>query len=478
MTTRDYYDLIYLLATVLFIFGLKGLSSPSTARRGNFLGMAGMAIAMGGALFDPTVTDYTWVVGGLVIGGAIGLVMAHRVKMTGMPEMVALFNGFGGLASVLVGVSAHESAHVAAGGAVQTAAQAVAQAAGEAPREPTLEIALAVFIGAITFTGSLIAMGKLQGSFVKSAPITFPAQHAVNALLAAAMLALGAWFWLGGPGIALWAMLAIALLLGILLVIPIGGADMPVVVALLNSYSGWAAGMTGFLLNNTVLIVTGALVGASGTILSYIMCKAMNRSFSNVLLGGFGATGNEEAGPDLAGKSVKQAAVEDAAYMMGNASSVIIVPGYGMAVAQAQHAVHELGEILEERGVTTRYAIHPVAGRMPGHMNVLLAEANVPYDRVQPLDEINSDFQTTDVVLVVGANDIVNPAAVTNTTSPIYGMPILDAYKARMVYCIKRSMRPGYAGVENELYYADNCMMVFGDAKDVCERLVSSVKKS
>jgi len=385
-----------------------------------------------------------------------------------MPEMVAILNGFGGLASTLVGCGTFLGFLAAAdslGGAE------AAEAAGYASR--SWEVFMSVFIGALTFTGSIVAMGKLQGSFITTKPIMFPKW--ANMTLIIAMFAIGAAFAVTENVYLLWLLVAISFVVGVTIVIPIGGADMPVVVSMLNSYSGWAAGMTGFLLQNSLLIVTGALVGASGIILSYVMCKAMNRSFANVLLGGFGEEGAEiQRSGD--GKAAKPAAPEDAAFMMENAASMIIVPGYGMAVAQAQHAVRKLADTLEEKGVQVRFAIHPVAGRMPGHMNVLLAEAEVPYDRVLPLEEINQDFPQTDVVLVVGANDIVNPDALDLPSSPIYGMPILETHKAKLVYCIKRSLRAGYAGVENPLYFADNCNMIFGDAKAVIEDLVNALK--
>ncbi|MBX3729720.1 MAG: NAD(P)(+) transhydrogenase (Re/Si-specific) subunit beta [Candidatus Sumerlaeia bacterium] len=457
----DLFALAYLIASVCFILGLKGLSSPATARRGNQMAIAGMVLAVGVTLAHPTVAfaNLAWVLGGLALGAIIGVPVALKVRMTAMPELVAILHSFVGLAAVLVGIGTFQL-HRAHGDAIGTV--------------QTIEVFVGVFIGAITFTGSVVAFGKLSGR-LGSAPVVFSGQHALNLALAVLMIGLGVAFSVTLNTAWLYAMTAVALILGITLIIPIGGADMPVIVSMLNSYSGWAASATGFMLNNNLLIVTGALVGSSGAILSYIMCRAMNRSFLHVILGGFG--GDEAAAAATAtGKTTKAAAVEDAVFMLANAAKVIIVPGYGMAVAQAQHAVRDLTDLLQGKGVDVRFAIHPVAGRMPGHMNVLLAEADIPYDIVYELDEINNEFPGTDVCLVIGANDVVNPAAKTDKTSPIYGMPILDASKARLVYCVKRSMKPGYAGVENELYYADNCMMIFGDAKAVCERLAGALR--
>lgn len=461
--SEDTFALVYVIASVFFIFGLKGLSHPSTARRGNVFGMVGMLLAVGITLLRPEM-DYGnlgWILGGLVIGAGIGVPLALRVHMTSMPELVAILHSFVGLAAVLVGLGSY-ILHTTIGDEVSGVSR--------------VEIFVGIFVGAITFTGSILAFGKLSGK-IKSAPVMFSGQHLLNLVLALAMLTLGVVFAVNGAMMPLYVMTAIALLLGITLIIPIGGADMPVVVSMLNSYSGWAATATGFTLENNLLIVTGALVGSSGAILSYIMCRAMNRSIVNVLLGGFG-TGDGGAGSATSadGKSYKAAAVEDAVFMLKNAQTVIIVPGYGMAVAQAQHSVRELTDLLLEKGVEVKFAIHPVAGRMPGHMNVLLAEADISYDRVFELEEINPEFSSADIVLVLGSNDIVNPAAKTDKTSPIYGMPILDAYKAPLVYVVKRSMNPGYAGIDNELYYADNCNMIFGDAKKVCEELVAALK--
>jgi len=464
MLSPDVFALVYLVASVLFIFGLKGLSHPSTARRGNLLAIVGMALAVGVTFLRPEMDfrNLGWILGGLAIGAAVGIPLALRIKMTSMPELVAMLHSFVGLAAVLVGIGTyvlHSSAHEAVSAVSRT------------------EVFIGVFIGAITFTGSIMAFGKLSGKMA-SAPVVFKGQHLLNLVMFLVMLGLGIGFAANEQMGLLYGMTVLALVLGVTLIIPIGGADMPVVVSMLNSYSGWAATATGFTLGNDVMIVTGALVGSSGAILSYIMCKAMNRSIVNVLLGGFGTGDSATGAAPVASKPYRAAAVDDVAYMLSNSSSLIIVPGYGMAVAQAQHAVRELTDLLSERGVDVKFAIHPVAGRMPGHMNVLLAEADISYDRVKELEEINPDFGHTDVVLVIGSNDIVNPAAKTDKTSPIYGMPILDAYKAPLVYVVKRSMNPGYAGIDNELYYADNCNMVFGDAKKVVEALAQSLKKA
>ena len=452
----------YLAAAVLFILGLKGLASPRTARAGNAYAMAGMALAAVVTLASPQVGDYGWIVAGVAIGGGIGAVLARRVKMTDMPQLVAILHSFVGLAAVLVALGTYFT-HRDAG-----ALDALLRS----------ELGIGSFIGAITFTGSVIAFGKLQG-LIGSAPLRFAGQHWVNLALALAMLGATVQFVLGG-GLGAFAVLTVlALLLGVLLIVPIGGADMPVVVSMLNSYSGWAAAATGFTLHNELLIITGALVGASGAILSYIMCRAMNRSILSVIFGGFG-TGEDTAvvGAGVEGRAVKSAAVDDAAFMLENAGKVIIVPGYGLAVAQAQHATAELVDALEGKGVEVKFAIHPVAGRMPGHMNVLLAEADIAYDKVFEMEEINPDFATCDVALVLGANDVTNPAAKTDRTSPIYGMPILDVYRARQIFFVKRSMKPGYAGVDNGLFYQDNCALVFGDAKKVVEGLTQALGHS
>jgi NAD(P) transhydrogenase subunit beta len=452
----------YLVAAVLFILGLKGLASPRTARAGNLYAMAGMTLAALVTLASPQVADYGWIVAGVAIGGGIGALLARRVKMTDMPQLVAILHSFVGLAAVLVALGTYFT-H---------------RDAGALDALLLSELGIGSFIGAITFTGSVIAFGKLQG-LIGSAPLRFAGQHWLNLALALAMLGCTVQFVLGGGLPAFAALTALALLLGVLLILPIGGADMPVVVSMLNSYSGWAAAATGFTLHNELLIITGALVGASGAILSYIMCRAMNRSILSVIFGGFG-TGEEAtaAGGGAEGRSVKSAAVEDVAFMLENAGKVIIVPGYGLAVAQAQHATAELVDALEKKGVEVKFAIHPVAGRMPGHMNVLLAEADIPYDKVFEMEEINPDFATCDVALVLGANDVTNPAAKTDRASPIYGMPILDVHRARQILFVKRSMKPRYAGVDNALFYQDNCALVFGDAKKVVEGLIQALGHS
>ena len=454
--------LAYLAAAVLFILSLKGLSSPVSARRGNAFGMVGMVVAV---LTTLTLThNYALILACILIGGSIGGAVARKIEMTSMPELVAAMHSLVGLAAVFIAVSALNN----------PVAYGIADADGSLRSESLIELFIGTFVGAITFTGSVVAFGKLSGK-IRSAPVSFAGQHWVNLALGLAMLGFGVSFFITQSWTPLIAMTAIALLLGVLLIIPIGGADMPVVVSMLNSYSGWAAAGIGFTLNNNMLIVAGSLVGSSGAILSYIMCKAMNRSFINVMLGGFGAAPLEEAVAGGAQKSVRSGSPEDAAYLMGNAESIVIVPGYGLAVARAQHAMQEMTHILTEKGIKVRYAIHPVAGRMPVHMNVLLAEAEVPYEQVLEMDEINSEFSDTDVVLVVGANDVVNPAAKNNPGSPIYGMPILEAYKARTIIVVKRSMAAGYSGLDNDLFYMDKTMMVFGDAKKVVEEMVKSL---
>ncbi|NNM82614.1 MAG: NAD(P)(+) transhydrogenase (Re/Si-specific) subunit beta [Burkholderiales bacterium] len=457
-------SLAYLVAAVLFILSLKGLSSPVSARRGNAFGITGMIIAVLTTLF--LTHNYALILGGILVGGSIGATVARKIEMTSMPELVAAMHSLVGLAAVFIAVSALNN----------PVAYGIAQADGSLRAESLIELFIGTFVGAITFTGSVIAFGKLSGK-IRSAPVVFSGQHWLNLILAVVMLGFGIAFYLTQSWTPFIAMTVIALLLGVLLIIPIGGADMPVVVSMLNSYSGWAAAGIGFTLNNNMLIIAGSLVGSSGAILSYIMCKAMNRSFINVMLGGFGAAPGEEAATAAGGaqKSVKSGSPEDAAYMMENAESVIIVPGYGLAVARAQHAMQEMTKILSDKGIKVRYAIHPVAGRMPGHMNVLLAEAEVPYEQVQEMDEINSEFADTDVVLVIGANDVVNPAAKTNPGSPIYGMPILEAYKARTIIVVKRSMAAGYSGLDNDLFYMDKTMMVFGDAKKVVEEMTRAL---
>jgi len=458
---ETFFATSYLIATVLFILGLKGLSSPKTALRGNLFSMLGMAIAVVVTFINPDVENYTWVIAGLVAGAAVGIPIALKINMKSMPQLVAALHSFVGLSAVLV-----------AFGTYLTHAQT-----GELTTTLMVELAIGSFIGAITFTGSLIAFGKLQ-ELLNSNPLVFKGQHLLNLSLALIMFFLVGVFVVQDNMLAFIIMTAIAFLLGFLLVLPIGGADMPVVVSMLNSYSGWAAAATGFTLQNNLLITTGALVGSSGAILSYIMCKAMNRSFFSVILGGFG--GDESEASALAQatqKGVRSSSAEDLAFMLENATKVIIVPGYGMAVAQAQHAIKEFSELLTKNEIEVKFAIHPVAGRMPGHMNVLLAESDIPYDIVFEMDEINSEFSTTDVALIVGANDVVNPAAKTDKSSPLFGMPILDAYKAKQIFVLKRSLKPGYAGVDNELFYYNNCSLVFGDAKETCENIVSAIQE-
>ncbi len=456
----DFFAFAYLVATILFIFGLKSLSHPKTALRGNRLSMLSMGLAVMVTFFHPSVSNYGLILAGLAIGALIGVPLAVRIKMTAMPQLVAVLHSFVGLAAVLV----------AAGTYLMHAQQ------GHLNPVLLLELIIGSAIGAVTFTGSLIAFGKLQ-ALLGSAPLVFKGQHLVNALLILAVFVLSALFAFNHSVVLFVTVTALSLLLGFLIVLPIGGSDMPVVVSMLNSYSGWAASATGFTLNNPLLIATGALVGSSGAILSYIMCKGMNRSLLNVILGGFGNTA-QAAVAGASAKSCRSASTEDAAFMFENAASLIVIPGYGMAVAQAQHAVKELYEQLQHRGVDVKFAIHPVAGRMPGHMNVLLAESEIPYDSVLELEDINPEFARADAVLIIGANDVVNPAARTNKASPLYGMPILEAYKAKMVYVIKRSMNPGYSGVENDLFYLDNCALIFGDAKKVCEGLVNCLKSA
>ena len=454
---------VYLISAVLFIFALKGLTHPSTARRGNFLGMAGMALAIVATLLGSEIESYGFIVAGVVLGAVIGIAIAMRIQMTAMPQLVAALHSFVGLAAVLVAVGTFLNK--------RDLGQLNAVLMGE--------LSAGAIIGAITFTGSVIAFGKLQG-LVSGKPVKFAMQHPLNAGIALLTVALGVHFAMTGSVVSLTLMTLLALLLGVTLIIPIGGADMPVIISMLNSYSGWAAAATGFTLQNNLLIIVGALVGFSGAILSYIMCRAMNRSIINVVFGGFGteSTGAASAGATAAERGVKSASVEDAVYWMEDANRVIVVPGYGMAVAQAQHALKEMMELLEARGVEVKFGVHPVAGRMPGHMNVLLAEADIPYDRVLEMDEINPDFASTDVTLVVGANDVVNPAAKEDASSPIYGMPILEAGRSRQVFFLKRSMNPGYSGVDNLLFYKDNTSLVFGDAKDTIEAMVAALKGS
>ncbi|MBP7253162.1 MAG: NAD(P)(+) transhydrogenase (Re/Si-specific) subunit beta [Alphaproteobacteria bacterium] len=456
----------YLVSAVCFIMALRGLSSPVTAQQGNQFGIAGMALAVVTTMVH-FVALPAWfpVMIAIAIGGAGGAYVARTIKMTALPQLVAAFHSLVGLAAVLVAAAAYLSPD-----AYGISENGVIRAGS------LIEMGLGVAIGAITFTGSLVAFAKLQG-ILSGKPLQFPLQHQLNLGLGVLAVLLILWLCLGQSGVAFTLLVLVTLLLGFLLILPIGGADMPVVVSMLNSYSGWAAAGIGFTLQNNLLIITGALVGASGAILSYIMCKGMNRSIFNVILGGFGGD-SAAAGPAgvVGDRSVKTGSAEDAAFILKNAASVIVVPGYGMAVAQAQHALREMADQLKKAGVQVRYAIHPVAGRMPGHMNVLLAEANVPYDEVLELDEINRDFGMTDVAFVIGANDVTNPAAKTDPKSPIYGMPILDVEKAKTVLFIKRSMASGYAGVENELFFRDNTMMLFGDAKKMCEEIVKSLE--
>jgi NAD(P) transhydrogenase subunit beta len=456
----------YLVAAVLFILALRGLSHPTTSRRGNQMGIAGMAIAIVATLLHTgmSVGGFLIIVLGVAIGGAIGTVAALRIKMTALPQLVAAFHSLVGLAAVCVAASALNAPQSFGIGTPH-----------HIHLESLIEMSLGLAIGAITFTGSLIAFAKLQ-ALMTGTPIMFKGQHPLNAGLGILILLLIILFVASGGSFVLFGLIALtALALGLLLIIPIGGADMPVVVSMLNSYSGWAASGIGFTIGNLALIVTGALVGSSGAILSYIMCKGMNRSIINVIAGGFGTTGAAAAAAGPGGdKQVKIGSADDAAFIMKNASKVIIVPGYGMAVSQAQHALREMADILKEDGVEVKYAIHPVAGRMPGHMNVLLAEANVPYDEVFELEQINNEFATADVVYVIGANDVTNPAAKTNPASPIFGMPILDVDKAKTVLFVKRGMATGYAGVDNELFFRDNTMMLFGDAKKMTEEIVQA----
>jgi len=479
MISLNLVTLLYLIASVCFIQALKGLSHPTTSRLGNAFGMAGMAIAVlttaalivGLAREGTATVGLGWVLLGLLVGGTVGTLMARRVEMTKMPELVAFMHSMIGLAAVAIAVAVVAEPH----------AFGIVAAGSLIPTGNRFELFIGTFVGAITFSGSVIAFGKLSGKYkfrlFQGAPVVFPGQHMLNLALALVMLGCGVWFMLTQDWTPFIIMTLVAFVLGVLIIIPIGGADMPVVVSMLNSYSGWAAAGIGFSLNNPMLIIAGSLVGSSGAILSYIMCKAMNRSFFNVILGGFGgqAGGGADAGAGQQ-RSVKSGSADDAAFLMTNAESVTIVPGYGLAVARAQHALKELATKLTERGVTVKYAIHPVAGRMPGHMNVLLAEAEVPYDQVFEMEDINSEFAQTDVVLVLGANDVVNPAAKNDPKSPIAGMPILEAYKARTVIVNKRSMASGYAGLDNELFYMDRTMMVFGDAKKVLEDMVKAVE--
>ncbi|MCY4611340.1 MAG: NAD(P)(+) transhydrogenase (Re/Si-specific) subunit beta [Gammaproteobacteria bacterium] len=454
----------YLVAAVCFIMALRGLSSPTSARQGNVMGIIGMVIAVVTTLLDPEVISYEIILAGILVGGSIGTLVAFRINMTALPQLVAAFHSLVGMAAVLVAVAAFynpEAYGIGSFGAIGTAS--------------LIEMSIGAAVGAITFSGSVVAFAKLQG-LVSGNPVVFPGQHPLNAIIGIAIVALVVALVFGQDPTSFWAIVILAFLIGFLIIIPIGGADMPVVVSMLNSYSGWAACGIGFTLSNMALIITGALVGSSGAILSYIMCKGMNRSIFNVLLGGFGgdtvAAAAQQGGES---RSVKRGSADDAAFIMSNANKVIVVPGYGMAVAQAQHALREMADLLKEKGVDVKYAIHPVAGRMPGHMNVLLAEASVPYDEVFELEEVNHEFSTADVAFVIGANDVTNPLAKTDPTSPIYGMPILDVEKAATTLFIKRSLGSGYAGVDNELFFRDKTMMLFGDAKKMTEEIVQAL---
>ena len=453
----------YLIAGVLFIMALRGLSSPDSSRMGNIFGIAGMVIAVVTTLLSPDVVSYWVIILGILIGGAIGTVISLRIQMTALPQLVAAFHSLVGMAAVFVATAAlyHPEAYgIGTVGGIHAGS--------------LVEMSLGTAIGAITFSGSVIAFLKLQG-LMSGNPITFPMQHPLNAVVGLAILAMIVWFCATESYGAYWLLVLLAFAIGFLLIIPIGGADMPVVVSMLNSYSGWAAAGIGFTLQNPALVIVGALVGSSGAILSYIMCKGMNRSIFNVLLGGFGGEGVAPAAGAVGDRSVKSGSADDAAFIMKNASKVIIIPGYGMAVAQAQHALREMADKLKEEGVEVKYAIHPVAGRMPGHMNVLLAEANVPYEEVFELDEINHEFASTDVAFVIGANDVTNPMARTDPSCDIYGMPIFDADKARTTLFLKRSLASGYAGVDNPLFFADKTMMLFGDAKKMTEEIVQAL---
>ncbi len=464
----DLLSLLYLVSAVLFVLALRGLSSPATSRRGNQFGMAGMAIAAVATLLRPGMTGsgIALIIAGVAIGGSIGIVVARRIQMTALPQLVAAFHSLVGLAAVFVAaaaLNAPQSFGIGVPHAIHT--------------ESLIEMSIGLAIGAVTFTGSLVAFAKLQG-LVKGAPLKFPNQHPLNLALGILLVVLIVIFVASSAQAVFWLIAILSLALGFLLIMPVGGADMPVMVSMLNSYSGWACAGIGFTIENLALIITGALVGASGAILSYVMCRGMNRSIFNVLLGGWGTdSGGAAAGPVDADRTVKAGNADDAGFIMKNASKVIVVPGYGMAVAQAQHALREMADRLKADGVEVKYAIHPVAGRMPGHMNVLLAEANVPYDDVFELEQINNEFSTTDVVYVIGANDVTNPAAKTDPKSPIFGMPILEVDRAKTVLFVKRSMASGYSGVDNELFFKPNTMMLFGDAKKMTEQIVQALGK-
>jgi len=456
---------LYLISGMLFILALRGLSSPETSRRGNLFGVLGMVLAIVVTFLSVDILSNSFVIiiCALSIGGAIGAFIAYRISMTAMPQLVAGFHSLVGLAAVLVALSAFYNPEAFDLGTPNNIKIA-----------NLVEMSIGASIGAITFTGSIIAFLKLQG-LMSGTPITFKGQHFINLIIGIGIACLIFYVTIDQSNLIFWTLIVISFLIGVLLIIPIGGADMPVVISMLNSYSGWAAAGIGFTLENTALIITGALVGSSGAILSYIMCKGMNRSFFNVILGGFGGTGLNSQEKNKDRKPVKSGNAEDAAFLMKNASSVIIVPGYGMAVAQAQHAIREMADNLKKNGVQVTYAVHPVAGRMPGHMNVLLAEANVPYDEVFELENINNDFASTDVAFVIGANDVTNPVAKTDPKSPIYGMPVLDVEKSKSVLFVKRSLSPGYAGIDNELFYRDNTLMLFADAKKMTEDIVKKL---
>ena len=458
--TENIASLFYLLSSVFFVLAIRGLSAPDTANRGNLFGILGMVLAVATTLVMPIILSYELIIIGILLGGGIGTILALKTQMTVLPQLVAAFNSLVGLAACFVAAAAFYRPD--------------AFGIGEFLDVNTLnliEMTFGLTVGAITFTGSIVAFGKLQG-IIPGSPLTFKGQHLINAVLGLAVFLMLVWITIDQSERLFWTILGLAFLLGVLVIVPIGGADMPVVISMLNSYSGWAACGIGFTLSNSLMIVTGALVGSSGAILSYIMCKGMNRSLFNVILGGFGGENVEVDIKNSDGQTIKSGTAEDAAFIMENASSVIIVPGYGMAVAQAQHALREMANKLIDRGIKVRYAIHPVAGRMPGHMNVLLAEANVPYEDVLELDAINRDFSQTDVAFVIGANDVTNPAAKTDSSSPIYGMPILDVENAKTVLFVKRSMASGYAGVDNQLFPRDNTMMLFSDAKKMCDEIV------
>jgi NAD(P) transhydrogenase subunit beta len=458
--TENIASLFYLLSSVFFVLAIRGLSAPDTANRGNLFGILGMVLAVATTLAMPIILSYELIIIGILLGGGIGTILALKTQMTALPQLVAAFNSLVGLAACFVAAAAFYRPD--------------AYGIGKFLDVNTLnliEMTFGLTVGAITFTGSIVAFGKLQG-IIPGSPLTFKGQHLINAVLGLAVFLMLVWITIDQSERLFWTILGLAFLLGVLVIVPIGGADMPVVISMLNSYSGWAACGIGFTLSNSLMIVTGALVGSSGAILSYIMCKGMNRSLFNVILGGFGGENVEVDIKNSDGQTIKSGTAEDAAFIMENASSVIIVPGYGMAVAQAQHALREMANKLIDRGIKVRYAIHPVAGRMPGHMNVLLAEANVPYEDVLELDAINRDFSQTDVAFVIGANDVTNPAAKTDSSSPIFGMPILDVENAKTVLFVKRSMASGYAGVDNQLFPRDNTMMLFSDAKKMCDEIV------